>query len=417
MKCVLKIIATMKNLSAKLAALLQRPIWKKDSTTCLVWLLTGAVFALIKFGIGKFNNYKIFEWVYWHAREGSTLYGDYPALYYDSNHYGIIFSLIIAPFAWMPQWLGLTLWVVANTALLYYAIGRLPLTRTQKAFIYWYAYIELMTAQGVQQFNISVAAFIVLAYALIHLRKEFWAALVIVLGAFIKIYPIVGLAFFFFSKRKGVLTAGCVFWAAVCFFLPALYTPGLDYVVSQYADWFERLQVKNALNMFATSQNISLLGLVRKLSGNAAYSDLGLIVPALVLFFIPYFRFAQYKYLRFQLMLLAHVLLFVVLFSTGSEASGYVTVMVGVALWYLCSPSRPGAYRRWLLIATLVIVGLSSTELVPKFIRTGFIQPYVFKVWPCVVVWLTLCYEMIRKDFSDRQPAVLPFPESGSSRP
>lgn len=406
---------TLQNMYAKLLSFLKNPRLQEPRTTCLVWLLTGAIFALIKFAIGKFNNYKIFEWVFWHAREGLTLYGDYPALYNDSNHYGIIFSLIIAPFAWLPEWLGLVLWVVANTALLYYAIRQLPLTEVQKAFIYWYAYIELMTAQGVQQFNISVAAFIILAYALIHQRKDFWAALVIVLGTFIKIYPVVGLAFFFFSKRKGVLIAGCFFWAAVCFFLPVLYTPGLEYVCSQYVDWFERLQVKNALNMFATSQNISLLGLVRKLSGNPAYSDLWLIVPALILFFIPYLRFSQYKYLRFQLMLLAHVLLFVVLFSTGSEASGYVTVMVGVALWYLCSPSAPSSYHKWLLIVTLVIVGVSSTELVPKFIRIGFIQPYVVKVWPCVVVWLTLCYEMIRKDFSNRQPAVFPFPESTAS--
>lgn len=407
---------TLLNMYAKFLAFLKNPRLQAPRTTCLVWLLTGAVFALIKFAIGKFNNYKIFEWVYWHAREGLTLYGDYPAQYNDSNHYGIIFSAIIAPFAWLPEWLGLVLWVVANTALLYYAIRQLPLTQVQKAFIYWYAYIELMTAQGVQQFNISVAAFIILAYALIHQRKDFWAALVIVLGTFIKIYPIVGLAFFFFSKRKGVLVAGCFFWAAVCFFLPVLYTPGLEYVCSQYVDWFERLQVKNALNMFATSQNISLLGLVRKLSGNPAYSDLWLIVPALILFFIPYLRFSQYKYLRFQLMLLAHVLLFVVLFSTGSEASGYVTVMVGVALWYLCSPSSSSSpYRKWLLIVTLIIVGVSSTELVPKFIRIGFIQPYVFKVWPCVVVWLTLCYEMIRKDFSNRQPSVFPFPESAAS--
>lgn len=409
---------TLLNMYAKFLAFLKNPRLQAPRTTCLVWLLTGAVFALIKFAIGKFNNYKIFEWVYWHAREGLTLYGDYPAQYNDSNHYGIIFSAIIAPFAWLPEWLGLVLWVVANTALLYYAIRQLPLTQVQKAFIYWYAYIELMTAQGVQQFNISVAAFIILAYALIHQRKDFWAALVIVLGTFIKIYPIVGLAFFFFSKRKGVLVAGCFFWAAVCFFLPVLYTPGLEYVCSQYVDWFERLQVKNALNMFATSQNISLLGLVRKLSGNPAYSDLWLIVPALILFFIPYLRFSQYKYLRFQLMLLAHVLLFVVLFSTGSEASGYVTVMVGVALWYLCSPSSSSSpYRKWLLIVTLIIVGVSSTELVPKFIRIGFIQPYVFKVWPCVVVWLTLCYEMIRKDFSNRQPSVFPFPESAASHP
>lgn len=118
-----------------------------------------------------------------------------------------------------------------------------------------------------------------------------------------------------------------------------LYTPGADYVISQYIDWFERLQIKNTLNTFALSQNVSLLGLVRKISDNGEYSDLWLIIPGLILFFIPYLRMKQYQYLNFRLMLLANILLFVILFSTGSKASGYIIAMIDVAIWYLCSPS------------------------------------------------------------------------------
>ena len=59
-----------------------------------------------------------------------------------------------------------------------------------------------MTAQGVQQFNISVAAFILLSFVLILEKKDFWAAGIIMLGTFIKIYPIVGLAFFFLLKAE-----------------------------------------------------------------------------------------------------------------------------------------------------------------------------------------------------------------------
>ncbi len=102
--------------------------------------------------------------------------------------------------------------------------------------------------------------------------------------------------------------------------------------------------------MFAISQNISLLGIVRKLTGCSLYSDLWLIIPGLILFFIPYFRIQQYKYLRFRLMLLANVLLYVVLFSTGSEASGYITLMIGVAIWYICSPSVHKRYNRYLFL-------------------------------------------------------------------
>ena len=146
--------------------------------------------------------------------------------------------------------------------------------------------------------------------------------------------------------------------------------------------------------MFADPQNISLLGVVRKISGNAEYSDMWLIIPGLILFCIPYLRISQYKYLAFRFMLLANVLLFVVLFSTGSEASGYIIAMIGAAIWYICSVSPHKKYTYWLWIATLVIVGLSTTELVPSIVRNGLIRPYVIKAWPCIVVWLTICYEM-----------------------
>ncbi|RHJ94129.1 glycosyltransferase family 87 protein [Parabacteroides bouchesdurhonensis] len=387
----------------KLTHWLNHPALRKESTLFWTWTASAVLFVAFKLLIGKYNNYKIFVNVFHHAVDGLPLYMEYPAEYYDVNHYGPFFSLVIAPFTLLPDWLGMTVWVVANTVFLFYAIRQLPLTHNQRIFVYWYSLCELMTAQGMQQYNISVAAFIILAYVFIRQKRDFWAAFVILFGTFVKIYPIVGLAFFFFSRRKGRFVLSCLLWAGVFFVIPMLYTPGADYVVSQYVQWFERLEVKNSLNMFAKSQNISLLGIVRKLSGNASYSDLWLIIPGLTLFFIPYLRVAQYKYRRFQLMLLANVLMFVVLFSTGSEGSGYISAMIGVALWYVCSPSAHRTYNRRLMIATLIIVGLSSTDLVPPFIRKNFIVPYVIKAWPCVLVWLTICWEMIRLDFKPKK--------------
>lgn len=387
----------------KCKSIVNAPLWKEEKLLWWVWISTGIIYALIKFFIGKYNNYKIFKYVFPHSIEGLTIYGEYPAEYYDSNQYGILFSALIAPFSVLPDWLGLVLWITANTAFLFYAIKQLPLSTSQKIFIYWFSYIELMTAQGVQQFNISVAAFIILAFAFIEKKKDFWAACVIMLGTLTKIYPIVGLAFFFFSKQKGKLIISGIFWGTLFLVFPALYTPGFDYVISQYYEWIEQLQLKNGLNLFAEAQNISLLGVVRKLSGSEVYSDLWLIVPGLVLFFIPYLRISQYKYLSFRMMLLANVLLFVVLFSTGTEASGYIIAMVGVALWYICSPSEHKKYNYWLLVITLVVVGLSTTELVPRVVRASFIRPYALKAWPVIVVWLTVCYEMIFLNFS-RKP-------------
>lgn len=186
----------------RLKTLATHPVWREPRTVFGVWMLTGVIFAIVKLLIGKYNNYKIFEGVYWHAIEGLTLYGDHYPEYYDSNHYGVLFSLIIAPFALLPEWLGMILWIAGNTALLFYAISRLPLSSTQKIIIYWYSYCELMTAQGVQQFNISVAAFILLSFVLILEKKDFWAAGIIMLGTFIKIYPNRGIGVLFLLKAE-----------------------------------------------------------------------------------------------------------------------------------------------------------------------------------------------------------------------
>lgn len=91
---------------------------------------------------------------------------------------------------------------------------------------------------------------------------------------------------------------------------------GTDYVLNQYVEWFVRLSAKNQDNQFALMQNISLLGMIRKISGIATYSDLYPICAGLLLFGLPYLRIKQYQNPAFRLTLLASVLMFVVLFST-----------------------------------------------------------------------------------------------------
>ena len=54
----------------------------------------------------KYNNYLIFEGVFWHTIKQLPLYLPYPDEYGDMNHYGIFFSTIIAPFALLPTGMG-----------------------------------------------------------------------------------------------------------------------------------------------------------------------------------------------------------------------------------------------------------------------------------------------------------------------
>ena len=69
-----------------------------------LWVLI-AVSGMTRLGHGRENNFLIFKYAYWHVVGQQPLYEHYPAEYFDMNHYGPFFSLVIAPFALPPVWL------------------------------------------------------------------------------------------------------------------------------------------------------------------------------------------------------------------------------------------------------------------------------------------------------------------------
>jgi hypothetical protein len=88
------------------------------------------------------------------------------------------------------------LWVLFNAFILFKAIQFLPLKKDQYVIVLLLCAHELMTASANVQSNPMIAALIILGFNFIKREQDFWAALMIALGAFIKLYGIVGLAFF-----------------------------------------------------------------------------------------------------------------------------------------------------------------------------------------------------------------------------
>jgi hypothetical protein len=234
--------------------------------------------------------------------------------------------LVIAPFALLPDSIGVLLWLLVSAVLLYFAVRKLP--EAKNIFILWFVAHELLTSLYMQQFNVAVVALILLTFIFIKNEKEPWAALMIMIGTFVKLYGIVGLAFFFFVKNKTKFVVSLAIWAVVLFVAPMLISSP-EFIIQQYQDWWFSLSEKNALNQLSLSQNVSFLGMIRKISGNVLYSDLLILVPGLVLFALPYLRINQYKHIGFQNFIVASVLMFTVLFSTGSESSTHIMWQFG----------------------------------------------------------------------------------------
>ena len=392
-------------LCAKLQAFFHKPFFSNPRTLFGLWTLLAVVAGLTKVAPHRHNNFLIFRGVFWHTIQKLSLYDFYPTEYNDHNHYGPVFSLVIAPFAVVPDPIGLLCWLVVLALGMYYAVRRLPLEEGRQIFLYWFCAHELLTALQMQQFNIAIAAIIIGSFAAIEKGREVTAAFLIVLGTFVKLYGVVGLAFFFFVKRKPRFILALIGWSVVCFVAPMLISSP-EYVVGQYVEWYERLAAKNGENTFSLMQNISLLGMIRKISGSASYSDLLVILPGLALFGLPYLRFGQYRHLAFRYAILSSVLLFVVLFSTGSESSTYIIPFAGIALWYATSPWKRSGWDVALLVFAFVLSSLSPSDLFPRSLREAYVLPYALKALPPTLIWLRLSYELLTRDYAPSKTAL-----------
>ncbi|MCW1962214.1 glycosyltransferase family 87 protein [Chryseobacterium viscerum] len=365
-----------------------------------VYLIISVVTAISKFLRGDYaiNNYLIFKNVFFNTIHQKNLFIHYPDLYFDLNHYGVFFSALIAPFAMMPDWLGISLWNIANTFIFIYGIYKLPFSDSKKAIFGLLCLQEYITAALSLQFNVALTGLLLLSAVYIYERKEVKSVTAILIGIFVKIYGIVGLTQFFFIKNKTKFILSGVAIAVLFFVLPMAYSSP-QFVIQCYSDWFQSIVEKNNENqVLGNMQDISLMGFVRRVLGDASISNLVFLAGGLPLFALPYIRIKQYKHYAFQLMILASTLLFLVLFSSSSESPTYIIAVVGVLIWFFLQKERTPLIIG-LLVFVIIFTCFSTSDLFPKFVKENYIIKYSLKAVPCIVIWLRVTYELLTKDF------------------
>ncbi|MGQ7854328.1 glycosyltransferase family 87 protein [Pedobacter sp. WC2501] len=369
----------------------------KKQCVFAVYLILALVAGFKQYHHHSYNNYLVFKYVYWHTIDLQNLYNNYPE-YQDSNHYGPIFSIFIAPFALLPDGLGCILWNIANVAILLWGIYSLPIALNKRSIIAWICAHEALTALFSFQFNIALTGLILLSFSYLIKKKEVQSAFFIAFGTLVKLYGIVGLAFFFFTKNKLKFVLGCLIAFLVLFALPmAISSPG--FVIQSYADWYHSLAHKNDLNASLTSfQDISVMGMARRISRNVNLPNMPFLLGGLLLFALPYLRISQYKHLAFRLMLLASTLIFTVIFSSGSESPTYIIAFAGVAIWFIVQKSPRSKWAIGLFVFAFCLTSLSPSDLFPRAVKE-FIRLYSLKALPCMIVWFTIIYQMMKEDF------------------
>lgn len=345
------------------------------------------------------NNYFIYKYTFVNLLNQHNLYNQQPQFYFDTNHYGPLFGLLIAPFTFLPDNLGVILWVMFNALVLYIAIRQLPFTLNQQLAVLLICAHELMTAAFAVQFNPSMAAIIILSFVFINRKQDFWATLLIVAGTLIKLYGIVGLAFFFFSKDKVKFIWSFALWSVVLYVLPMLVSSP-HFVNQCYLDWYDSLSHKNGENTMSTMQDISVMGMIRRVFNYPQLSNTLVLLPGLLLFATAYLRYNWFSNMQFRFLLLASTLIFTVIFSTGSESPTYIIAFTGVAIWFMNLDRPVTGFEIFLLVFALLITSLSPSDLFPKYVNKHYIKPYAFKALPCFVIWLRIIYETLTRNFS-----------------
>jgi glycosyltransferase involved in cell wall biosynthesis len=264
------------------------------------------------------------------------------------------------------------------------------------------AMIEMMTATHSVQFNTMLTGWILLSFVFTERKQDVLATLFIVAGLYVKIYGIVGIAFFFFSDNKLRFLLSFLGWLIVFFCLPMLLSSP-SFVIQSYLDWAHSLVEKNATNIIIETvgmQDISLMGMVRRIFKIGNLPNYWFTIPAAFFYILPFLRKDQYAYLNFRLSYLALALIGVVIFSSSAESPTYIIAVIGFAIWYVIQKPPRAFFQILLLIITFLLTILSPTDLIPRNIRELIVH-YSLKALPCCIIWVILIYELLRKDFSN----------------
>ncbi len=335
----------------------------------------------------EYNNYLIFKYSYFHLLDGSNLYGLYPSCHWDYFKYSPTFALLMAPMAYLPDVVGLSIWNILNAITVYFGIRMLPFVTRTQCVLLWFVSFELLTCLQNAQSNGLMCGLMIAAYGCMHNGKAMWATLWLVLATYIKVYGAIGFCLFLFYPGKVRFIAYALLWTIVLGALPLVVTP-FHTLVWQYHNWKDLLvaDATAAVGLSVAGVLSTWFGIV---GGKAVVTVVGLL-----LFLVPFVRVKQYGNELFRLLMLAGMLIWVIIFNHKAESSTYIIAVAGVGIWYFAMPEAK--WRTALLWFVFLFTCLSTTDIFPPFVKQHLIYPYKFKAFPCIVVWCVVFADLMR---------------------
>jgi hypothetical protein len=341
-------------------------------------------FGFIKYT--NYNNYVIFKYSFFHLLQGKDLYVLHLDEQWDLFKYSPTFALFMGLFAYLPDILGVFLWNMLNTLVLFAAIRLLPFNKKTGTLLLWFILWELITSVQSQQSNALLAGLMIAAYCLLERGSYAMAALWLVCASLIKVYGAVGFALFLFYPDKIKFVLYTILWTALLVLAPVVVT-GPHSLWLQYQSWLSLLLADQASNY-----GWSVMGILQSWFGLGNLKNAVMII-GLLLFLTPFLRFRMYKNEAYRLLFVAAMLVWVIIFNHRAESPTYIIALCGIGLWFFARPRAP--WRMTLAWFGLIATCAIHTDLVPLAIRSNFVFPYFIKAVPSIILWIVIFTELL----------------------
>jgi hypothetical protein len=349
-----------------------------------LWLAIYLVVAVIATGIciaKRCNNFLIFRAAFDHLVAGRDLYRHYPGEHVDLFKYSPTFALVFAPFAVTPFAVALLAWNAVNVVAVFEAL-RLALPRAERAVAIPLVGFGLITTVDGTQSNGLVAALIVLAFVALERARLRAAAVAIVLGALVKIFPLCAAAFVIPRSDRRRFFVGLTSIGAVFVALPLLVTSPAT-LAAQYQSWFSMSSAD------AADRGGSVMQLLHVATGYTGPNWPIQLAGTLLLLLPLTTRPSRWVDAEFRRGFLASLLVYCVIFNHKAEQPSFVIAIVGVAIWFALSP-RERIRQVLTAAAFLATIPMLVTVAAPGLIAPSMTGPLLLTSASCTLTWLAM---------------------------
>ena len=173
------------------------PFFYSRRNLYMIGFLLAFIVTLLEFIRGRHQNFMVFSDATQFFWQGISPYTtEFVEAHGRYFLYSPVFTVLFAPFAYLPAWLGPFAWNLFNYSLFFMAIFTLPQQFTQQQKCRMFLFLLLILGQSLLsfQYNITVAYLFLFAYTLLEKDRGFLAVLLIMISGCTKVYGIFELA-------------------------------------------------------------------------------------------------------------------------------------------------------------------------------------------------------------------------------